>query len=150
MIHAFVKQIACSTSPGRAFWDRLRAQRSRRRFAGSKQYFENHYKNGGTSGAGSYGRLAAFKAEILNHFILNNHVKTVIEFGCGDGAQLGLVNYHEYIGLDISQYAINLCRLKFNEDTSKIFYPNTPIVVASLPIADLTLSLDVVYHHRGG
>ena len=38
-------------------------------FPGSASYWELRYRNGGTSGAGSYGRLAEFKAEVLNEFV---------------------------------------------------------------------------------
>lgn len=35
----------------------------------SKNYWENRYKSGGNSGAGSYSNLAEFKAEIINEFV---------------------------------------------------------------------------------
>ena len=41
----------------------------RMRFPGSAQYWDERYATGGTSGSGSYNRLAAFKAEILNEFV---------------------------------------------------------------------------------
>jgi len=110
------------------------------------QYWDNRYKNGGSSGAGSYGRLARFKAEILNTFVTKNHVNSVLEFGCGDGEQLALADYPRYIGVDVSEYVIDHCRLRFNLDTSKAFYPYILSVVKCLQQADLTLSLDVIYH----
>jgi hypothetical protein len=42
---------------------------------------------------GSYGKFAAFKAEVLNAFVQEMRVDTVIEFGCGDGNQLTLARY---------------------------------------------------------
>lgn len=39
---------------------------------------------GNNSGAGSYGRLADFKAEIINQFVTENDVREVVEWGCGD------------------------------------------------------------------
>jgi len=41
-------------------------------------YWENRYKNNGNSGAGSYGRLAEFKAEIINKFIADKNINSVI------------------------------------------------------------------------
>ena len=35
-------------------------------FPGSEKYWEKRYIAGGNSGAGSYGKLAEFKAEVLN------------------------------------------------------------------------------------
>ena len=65
-------------------------------------YWENRYERGLTSGAGSYGRLAHFKAEVLNEYVNQNKILSVVEFGCGDGAQLSLAKYANYIGLDLS------------------------------------------------
>jgi hypothetical protein len=46
------------------FWNFLENwQRRHRKFSGSKAYWENRYADGGNSGAGSYNRLADFKAE---------------------------------------------------------------------------------------
>ena len=39
------------------------------KFTTSKNYWEERYKTGGNSGAGSYDRLAKFKAQIINDFI---------------------------------------------------------------------------------
>jgi hypothetical protein len=41
----------------------------RHRFRGSSSYWEQRYRQGGTSGAGSFRRLAEFKAETLNDFV---------------------------------------------------------------------------------
>lgn len=52
-----------------------------RRFSESGSYWENRYESGRNSGDGSYGALAGFKAEILNKFVDDNAIQTVIEFG---------------------------------------------------------------------
>ena len=39
-------------------------------------------------GQGSAGQLAAFKAEILNGFVKEDVVQSIVESGCGDGRQL--------------------------------------------------------------
>lgn len=112
----------------------------------SANYWENRYLTGGNSGIGSYGRLAQFKAEIINQFVKEHDIKTVIEWGCGDGNQLGLANYPHYTGYDVSNEAVNICREKFKNDTSKKFIPcGNPEFVAK-ETAELTLSLDVLYH----
>jgi hypothetical protein len=111
----------------------------------SSQYWEDRYKLGGTSGAGSYGRLAEFKAEVINKFVADHGLRSVIEFGSGDGAQLELARYPKYTGVDVSARAIDLCRVKFKDDPSKRF------MLASSPeanevSAELAMSLDVIYH----
>lgn len=118
---------------------------SRLRFHGSGDYWERRYASGRNSGVGSYGRLAEFKAEFLNEYVLRNSVESVVEFGCGDGNQLGLAQYPAYIGVDVSRTVIELCKRSFKSDTTKLF-----ITLGELPAtdvaSDLALSLDVIYH----
>lgn len=61
-----------------------------RSFPGSAAYWEKRYERGGTSGPGSCGRLAQFKAEVVNRFVAEHDVQSVVEFGCGDG---GVVSF---------------------------------------------------------
>lgn len=114
-------------------------------FPGSASFWETVYRKGGTSGPGSYGRLARFKAEVLNEFVRTKNIRTVIEFGCGDGAQLRLAKYPEYAGVDVSRAAVERCSLLFGDDSSKRFF-----LAGALPkdlgTFDLALSLDVIYH----
>lgn len=114
-------------------------------FPGSSLYWENRYKAKDTSGAGSYGRLAAFKADVINSFVTDKNIQTVVELGCGDGNQLLLANYPNYIGFDVSKEAIAICRNKFKNDNSKEFKLSDPKHF-KLAIADLSMSLDVIYH----
>jgi SAM-dependent methyltransferase len=116
-------------------------------FEGSSNYWENRYAAGGNSGSGSYGRLAVFKANILNDFVKKESVKTVMEFGCGDGHQLGLAEYPYYTGLDVSSKAIERCKETFRNDSQKVFHLySSNRTTKDLPPAELTLSLDVIYH----
>lgn len=119
------------------------AHRRQKDFA-SGDYWEERYKRGGNSGAGSYSRLAQYKAEVLNKFVADNHVASVIEFGSGDGAQLKLAAYPSYIGVDVSQTALDATRKAFAGDPTKRFIH--PDDLGSEDSADLSLSLDVVYH----
>lgn len=112
-------------------------------FDNSSSYWERRYQNKKTSGAGSYGRLATMKANVLNEFVEQHNIQSVIEFGSGDGNQLDLANYPYYIGVDVSQTAIQWCKKKFNGDSSKIFIHLSEYYDQS---ADLSLSLDVIYH----
>lgn len=111
----------------------------------SSNYWERRYIAGGTSGAGSYGRLARFKADTINNFVQDKDISTVIEFGCGDGAQLELARYPAYMGIDVSACAIELCQTKFQQDPSKRFCLASS-QEASEARAELALSLDVIYH----
>lgn len=115
----------------------------------SLRYWEKRYKNNDSSGAGSFGDLAHFKARIINNFISENKINSVIEFGCGDGNQLTLAKYPQYLGLDISPSGIALCIKKFHDDKTKSFMLYSPSHFQNpnnFFNADLTLSLDVIYH----
>lgn len=109
----------------------------------SATYWADRYAAGGNSGPGSYGELATFKAAVLNRFVRDQAVTSVIEFGCGDGNQLALAHYPSYTGVDVSVLAVQACRDRFKDDGSKQF------LLASDDDgrqADLALSLDVVFH----
>lgn len=112
-------------------------------FAGSAQYWERRYVRGGDSGSGSYGKLAKFKADVLNQFVARHNVQNVIEFGCGDGNQLQLAHYSQYLGFDISPTAVARCRERFRNDPHKSFRLMSEYAGEQ---GDLSLSLDVIYH----
>jgi trans-aconitate methyltransferase len=119
------------------------------RFPGSHAYWEQRYRLGGDSGAGSYGAFAAYKAEFLNSFVQEHDIGTVIELGCGDGHQLTLATYPQYIGLDVSPAAVERCTARFAGDRSKSFFAYSPahfVDHARVFQADLALSADVLYH----
>lgn len=108
----------------------------------------NVTREGGNSGAGSYNRLAQFKADTINEF-LNEHkdIHTCIEWGCGDGNQLSLINYLEYIGIDVSSTIIEKNKIKFSEDKTKKFYESNEFLESHKNEQyDMALSLDVIYH----
>jgi SAM-dependent methyltransferase len=112
----------------------------------SGQYWEERYLTGGNSGSGSYGRLALFKAEVLNKFVADQNVRSIIELGCGDGHQLSLAIYPAYLGLDVSASALQLCRDRFKNDATKSFQMYDSYSFRDKPEFDLALSLDVIYH----
>jgi SAM-dependent methyltransferase len=75
----------------------------------------------------------------------DHNIKTVLEWGCGDGNQLRLATYPRYVGVDVSRTAVSMCRQIFASDHTKRFF-----LVDEIPeqfqSAECTLSLDVVYH----
>ena len=115
----------------------------------SADYWRRRYRAGLNSGPGSYGELARFKADVLNAFVREHSIGTVIEFGCGDGNQLALADYPRYLGLDVSGEAIDLCAKRFASDPSKSFLwydPPRTVNLEAFVVGDLALSLDVIYH----
>jgi hypothetical protein len=132
-----------------SFVKNWKRNREKSKFPGSGDYWEERYRSAGNSGSGSYDHLAKFKAEFLNDFVAKNNIKTVMEFGCGDGNQLTMANYPQYIGLDVSPSAVKLCYNRFKADKSKSFYVYNSLAFvdnARLFQADVTMSLDVLYH----
>lgn len=119
----------------------------RLRYPGSLAYWEGRYAGGGHSGAGSSGRLAAYKAEWLNHFVAAKGIHFVVEFGCGDGQQLQLARYPAYTGLDVAPSAIARCQRLFSGDETKQFALYQPFQFKPDAVqADLSLSLEVIFH----
>jgi SAM-dependent methyltransferase len=121
----------------------------RRTFKSTANYWENRYASGGNSGAGSYGRQAEWKAEIVNGWVAELGVTSVVDLGCGDGNQLSLAKYPRYLGLDPSSTAVRGCIERFRDDETKSFLAYDPATLAD-PAgwlrADLALSMEVIFH----
>jgi SAM-dependent methyltransferase len=115
----------------------------------SAEYWEDRYKTGGNSGVGSYGKLAAFKAQFINNFIREHQIQRLLDFGCGDGNQAGFIEVESYLGLDVSPSAVRRCRDRFKGDPRRRFllYEQASFAteVAAFQ-ADLAISMDVVFH----
>lgn len=113
----------------------------------SDKYWDNRYKNGGNSGVGSYNELDNFKAQIINEFIQENSINSMIDYGVGDGNQLKLFNTKniKYVGLDVSTTIIDKCNELFKNDVTKEFYHMDNFNTAT-NTADVVLSCDVLYH----
>lgn len=103
----------------------------------SKEYWENRYKSGGNSGAGSRGIFAEYKAKIINDFVKNNGIQTVCELGCGDYL-FELYDVPDFTGHDVSEFIIEK-----NKKKSKHKFTTS---MADLTSYDLTISMDVILH----
>lgn len=109
-------------------------------------YWNNRYDRGGRSGPGSYGFVAHVKSEFLTSFVKKHAIKTMVEYGCGDGNNLCLTTEKnpnlKIIGVDISTTALDLCRRKMPEH---VFVHKNDYVAAAEPV-DLVVSLEVIFH----
>jgi SAM-dependent methyltransferase len=120
-----------------------------RMFPGSADYWEDRYAKGGTSGAGSYGRQAEWKASVVNRWVAELGVTSVVDLGCGDGNQLALAEYPRYLGLDRSATAVKLCIERFADDPTKSFLRYDPVTLADAAgwlRGDMAISLEVIFH----
>ncbi|MCK4842954.1 MAG: glycosyltransferase [Methylococcales bacterium] len=113
----------------------------------SKSYWEERYRNGGNSGAGSYNAKAEYKANILNKIIEKYKINKLIEFGCGDGNNLRYYNIEYYTGIDVSKTAIDICISKYKNDKKKSFLYYEPSLFKSGGLkVTLTISFEVIFH----
>ena len=142
MLRAALKRLIVGTplEPAARF---VFGKKARLEFTYSDKYWDERYLRGGNSGAGSYGRLAEFKAKVLNDFVARHGITSVIEFGSGDGNQLTLARYPAYTGVDVSEAAVQACIAHFTQDPTKTFLTMKEYDGRR---AELSLSLDVIYH----
>lgn len=112
----------------------------------SKKYWNDRYVKGQNSGSGSYNHLAKFKADIINDFVNKNHIKSIVDYGVGDGNQLKLINTNKliYTGIDVSEFIISKCKEEFKNDNTKSFV-HVDNINSELK-AELLISCDVIYH----
>lgn len=113
-----------------------------------KKWWEKLYALGGNSGPGSRGMAAQHKADVINEFLEKHSIQSVVEFGCGDGYNLSLIRYKNYLGFDVSETALKLCRTMFKNDLSKTFRSYDPMTFDNKNLApvDLVVCLDVLFH----
>ena len=112
-------------------------------FRNSRQYWETRYRLGGHSGEGSRGEAQLYKTAIINQFIKDNAINSVIEFGCGDGQQLRTLHVPRYVGVDVSPTVLNACRKEFGHDAGKGFVLLDNYAGEH---AELSMSIDVIFH----
>ncbi len=115
----------------------------------SQKYWELRYKNQWNSGYGSYGESSLVKAKIFNQILVDYNIRSVVEFGCGDGHQLSLYNIESYLGLDISETVIEQITKKYSEDSTKFFVKYDPKLFhinSKFIKTDACISVDVIFH----
>lgn len=107
----------------------------------SRAYWERRYRAGGNSGAGSGGVLLRYKAAVINAFIADNGIASVLDLGCGDGRLLSLLRAPAYVGVDVAPTALASCAARFPHHR---FLPFDSLDAE--PPAELALSIDVIFH----
>lgn len=139
LVKEMIKGFPPTKAASRQFW-KLRNSRAP---SVSRPFWEHRYSEGGTSGPGSYGALCEFKSTATNEILLDHAVSSVIDFGCGDGNQIRGLSGVDYLGIDVSQDAVDRCHSLYADDKRKRF------IVADRyanETAELALSIDVIFH----
>lgn len=112
-------------------------------------HWEENYAYGGTSGEGSAGVEAKWKANVLNEFIEQQGISSCVELGTGDGVTLSLTTGHKkYTGYDVSATIVRNLNEKFNGDQTKEFihYDGKLIQAEKTKQAQMALSMEVLFH----
>lgn len=109
----------------------------------SGKYWEDRYKQGGNSGDGSYNDYAEYKSEVINSIIEEYSIKSINEYGHGDGNQLKYFKgFSTYTGFDISPTVRVKCQNIYKDSKNIKFIDSTN----NFTTCDLVLSIDVIYH----
>jgi len=101
-------------------------------------YWDRRYSRGGSSGAGSVGKLREWKWERIIYYAKN--IDDVIDVGCGDRSFWYGRSCKNYIGIDSSKVIID--KLKKRKDGQYIYAEELP----DLPPVRIVLCLDVLFH----
>jgi SAM-dependent methyltransferase len=99
----------------------------------------------GTSGSGSTLDITREYRAFIEDFIKKNHVKSVVDAGCGDWEFSSATDWNNarYLGIDISSDVIEVVKKKYQKDGISFTVGD---VTDSLPSADLLLCKDVLQH----
>ena len=107
-------------------------------------YWERRYRNGRDSGAGSRGHYGKEKADSVNRLIAESNVRTVVDWGCGDGMIAARIIAPRYIGLDVSPAALELCQ-QTADGPGREWHLYDGFTDPGVR-GDLALSLEVIFH----
>lgn len=111
----------------------------------AQEYWDKRYREGGTSGYGSYGEQLKSKLKWLSGLDINS----IVEVGCGDfnfGSNLlKLYPKASYFGYDISQEIVDKNREKY---PGIQFQSSQEMMLSSnsFPQGDLLMCVDVMFH----
>jgi hypothetical protein len=111
----------------------------------STEYWERRYAKDKTSGAGSRGRLALFKAEVVNDLVVRHGIRSILEWGSGDGVQSRLLEVERYVGVDPSPTVVARC-VEESPGDHFTYLTIEDWLGAGSPSAECGLSLDVIFH----
>lgn len=109
--------------------------------------WNNKNKNVPLSGPGSTTQIAQKFTNFIEKFIYENNIKNIIDIGCGDLTWISKTKFFNdekinYIGMDISEYIININKLKYS---NKKFEVNNVIEKFDYQ-CELIILRDVIFH----
>lgn len=108
-------------------------------------YWNRRYREGRDSGEGSRGENAIRKAEYVNQVIARNDIRSVIDWGCGDGQVLQHITTDiRYVGVDVAPSVLD----KVSQEHPERFFilDRQESDAINWLKADMSLSMDVMFH----
>jgi len=112
----------------------------RKSFGDQRDYWENRYQRGQSSGVGSIGSIREWKWSVIQSKT-SSRVDHVIDYGCGDLSFWGGQTCEDCVGIDISPTILEMNR-KLRPGWR--FY--TPSSVGEVEPRPIVLCLDVLFH----
>ena len=103
-------------------------------------------KGVGNSGTGSTAQATAAYRAVLQQYLADNHIKSVVDAGCGDWEFSHLIDWGgiDYKGIDIVPTVVAQDKAKYEKPNIHFAVGN--IVEDDLPPADLLISKHVLQH----
>ncbi len=109
----------------------------------NRLFWNNRYKNYPQlgSGVGSRGEILDYKRRLLKYVTFPFKLKKVLDVGCGDLEFTKTIEFKNYLGIDLSNEALELCRQKRPDwDFQNVSINDTDGVF------DLVMCFDVLIH----
>jgi len=113
-----------------------------------KKFFETIYEKqiwGNGSGGGSSAEYNRQYIHLLRNFMIKNHIKSVVDLGCGDWQCTELIYKHlplEYLGLDCVKSVVEENMKKF----PKYKFECCDFLNEEIPAAEVYILKDVLQH----
>jgi SAM-dependent methyltransferase len=109
-------------------------------------YANNSWDLERRSGPGSDPKLTRPYARLLQDFIRQHHIQSVVDLGCGDWSFSRLIDWSgvDYVGIDVVPGLIESLNRTYGKPGIRFIHAD--ILQYQLPRADLAISKDVLQH----
>jgi SAM-dependent methyltransferase len=112
----------------------------------SRIYGTNEWSNDQRSGPGSDPALNKPYVNLVQKFMRDHHIESVVDLGCGDWSFSRQIDWSgiDYVGIDVVPELISFLNKTYGKPGVRFMCAD--LLTAPLPAADLALSKDVLQH----